>query len=264
MNLQQFKDWAVAAGSVGKATDGGYIGQCVSLINQYLSKVYDIQAGAWGDAKDWATNGNVAKYFDKVSSPQAGDIGVSGATANNPYGHIWIYTSPTTIIEQNGRVPLRVSTGAAYTPIAILRRKGGMPEGAGVIIQNGDNWFARLSQLQRQVQGSKVPFTRDNFNWWVGKDTLTFIEALSDSKEAQVRENAGNIGEVAVNDRWDQQIYTLQDLLAAANKKLVELEQKPVPVPPSTIDKDTIDQIKETNSIVKQIRDFLTNIFKGK
>ncbi len=263
MNLDQFKAWALASAQVGNPNpSNSYLGQCVSLVQNYINKVYGIPWTPRGDAKDWATNSNVAQYFDKVSTPQAGDIGIMGSNYGGGYGHIFIYTSPNTILEQNGRVPLRVSTGAAYAnPIAILRRKG---EGAGVIIQNGDNWFARLSQLQRQVQGSKVPFTRDNFNWWVGKDTLTFIEALSDSKEAQVRENAGNVGEVAVKDRWDQQIYTLQDQLAAANKKLVELEQKPVPVPPSTIDKDTIDQIKETNSIVKQIRDFLTNIFKGK
>lgn len=125
MNLTQFKDWAVSQGSVAKYTDGQYRGQCVSLINQYLARVYGIQAGAWGNAKDWATNGSVLSHFDKVGSPQAGDIGVSGATATNPYGHIWIYLSPTQCLEQNGRTALRVSINAPlFKPIAILRRKG--------------------------------------------------------------------------------------------------------------------------------------------
>ncbi len=124
MNLDQLRAWALAQGQVAK-TDGTYPGQCVSLINQYLSKVFSIQAGAWGDAKDWATNGSVASYFDKVGSPQAGDIGVSGAVPGNPYGHIWIYLSPTQVLEQNGSIPGRVSVRPAYTnPIAILRRKG--------------------------------------------------------------------------------------------------------------------------------------------
>jgi len=126
MNLEQFKNWAISQGSVGKFTDGNYVGECVSLINQYLGRVFGIRAGSWGNAKDWATNGEVTKYFDKVSSPQAGDIGVSGATPTNPYGHIWIYLSPSLILEQNGKVSRRVSTSAPYfKPIAILRRKGG-------------------------------------------------------------------------------------------------------------------------------------------
>lgn len=126
MNLEQFKNWAISQGSVGKFTDGNYIGECVSLINQYLGRVIGIIAGSWGNAKDWATNGEVGKYFDKVSSPQAGDIGVSGATPTNPYGHIWIYLTPNLILEQNGKVSRRVSTSAPYLkPIAILRRKGG-------------------------------------------------------------------------------------------------------------------------------------------
>ena len=124
MDLNAFKKWAIDQGSVDKFTDAKYKGQCVSLISQYLGRVYGIKAGAWGNAKDWATNAEVAKLFTKVGSPQAGDIGVSGATRTNPYGHIWIYLTPTQILEQNGRVPLRVSIGVPiFKPIAILRRK---------------------------------------------------------------------------------------------------------------------------------------------
>lgn len=124
MDLNAFKKWAIDQGSVAKFTDAKYKGQCVSLISQYLGRVYGIKAGAWGNAKDWATNAEVAKLFTKVGSPQAGDIGVSGATRTNPYGHIWIYLTPTQILEQNGRVPLRVSIGVPiFKPIAILRRK---------------------------------------------------------------------------------------------------------------------------------------------
>lgn len=142
MTLEQFQNWALSQGSVAK-TDGGYIGECVSLINQYLSKVYGLNAGAWGHAKDWATNPNVLALFDKVGSPQAGDIGVSGAVPTNPYGHIWIYLSPNTIIEQNGRISRRVSVGSAYSnPIAILRRKGTPPQGVVKMNQEDANMVA--------------------------------------------------------------------------------------------------------------------------
>lgn len=127
MNLQQFKDWALAQGEVGNPTadpNNAFKGQCVSLIQQYLNKVYNIAWVPRGDAKDWPTNPSVMNYFERVSSPQAGDIGVMGSNYGSGYGHIFIYTSPTKIIEQNGRVPLHISTGTAYAPIAILRRKG--------------------------------------------------------------------------------------------------------------------------------------------
>lgn len=125
MDLSQFKDWAISQGQVGNPNPNNtYLGQCVSLIQQYINKVYGIPWTPRGDAKDWSTNTNVLSYFDKVSSPQAGDIGVMGSDYGNGFGHIFIYLTPNTILEQNGRVPLKVSTGSAYNnPIAILRRK---------------------------------------------------------------------------------------------------------------------------------------------
>ena len=115
MDLSQFKDWAIGQGQVGNPNPNNtYLGQCISLIQQYINKVYGIPWTPRGDAKDWPTNANVLSYFDKVSSPQAGDIGVMGSDYGNGFGHIFIYLTPNTILEQNGRVPLKVSTGSAY------------------------------------------------------------------------------------------------------------------------------------------------------
>lgn len=128
LSLDQFKDWAIKEGSVAKFTDGQFLGECVSLINQYLGRVFGISAGAWGHAYAWANddNNSVREYFDKVGSPEKGDIGVMGQNYGDGKGHIFIYLSPNTILEQNGRVPRKVSIGSAYSnPIAILRRKGG-------------------------------------------------------------------------------------------------------------------------------------------
>ena len=128
MTLDQFKDWAVSQGQVGNPTgraDWLLTGECVSLIQQYLDKVYGIPFQPRGHAKDWVTNGDVLSNFDIVGSPQTGDIGVTGPVTGNPYGHIFIYLSPTTILEQNGRAPRRVSVGAAYPGATVLRRKGG-------------------------------------------------------------------------------------------------------------------------------------------
>lgn len=224
MNLEQFKQWAIGQGQVATPANT-YLGECVSLVQQYINKVYGIPFQARGHAKDWATNANVLSYFDRVSSPQAGDIGISGATASNPYGHIWIYLTPSTILEQNGRVSRRVSTGGAYAnPIAILRRKG-TPQGGQDMMNQGENEYGRANKLHRQVRGRDLP--RDIFNQLAGKTTwLRYIEILSDDKEADLRTQAGDVGAVAVRDNWQGQITTLQKQFADATKVATELQTR--------------------------------------
>jgi hypothetical protein len=188
LNLDQFKNWAVNEGSVAK-TDGGYLGECVSLINQYLSKVYGIQAGAWGNAYAWANDNNpVRAYFDKVGSPQAGDIGVMGTNYGGGLGHIFIYLSPTTILEQNGRVARKVSTGSAYAnPIAILRRKGApAPEGGDMP--------ARIQDIQKIAYWAQgIPPDYPDLQLWVGLPMERVIEefwAMDNSQNYQQRVQA--------------------------------------------------------------------------
>lgn len=151
MTLNEFKSWAVGQISVAKYNDNNYLGQCVSLINQYCYRVLDIPAGAWGNAKDWPSNENVNKYFDKVASPQTGDIGVMGADYGGGLGHIFIYLSATQILEQNGRKPLQVSVGAPYpNPIAILRKKG-----TGMAGDNSNTTLQQLAEAER-IAGERL------------------------------------------------------------------------------------------------------------
>lgn len=125
MNLEQFKNWALAAGSVGKYDDGQYIGECVSLINQYCWRVLNVPARAWGHAKDWATNKTVRQYFDVVSSSKRGDVLVYGTNAGTIYGHIEIALSGDTTLYQNRSGNRKVGQGKelALQCIAILRPK---------------------------------------------------------------------------------------------------------------------------------------------
>lgn len=133
MKLATFSAAARAQRSVSKYggsntwKDGGYLGQCVSLINQYCRRVFGFQPGAWGHAVAWGytTNVNVRKYFNHVTgSPKAGDILVYGATIGNPYGHIEIYLGAGLSLEQNRgydfKVHVRPRLGGYYR---ILRRK---------------------------------------------------------------------------------------------------------------------------------------------
>lgn len=126
MNLQEFTNWALAQGSVGKYDDGGFVGQCVSLVNQYCYRVLNVPAGAWGNAKDWANDNNPNRaYFGEVNNIQVGDVIVYGSNFGGGYGHIGVGLGNGQILDQNGRATLKVATGAIYNGyIAILRRKG--------------------------------------------------------------------------------------------------------------------------------------------
>lgn len=167
MNLPQFKDWAIKQGSVAK-TDGGYPGECVSLLNQYLAKVFGIQAGAWGHAKDWATSANVLSHFDKVSgTPQAGDIIVYDGRFGGGYGHIAIALGNNQMLDQNGAGNGRIRTGSVWPNYsAILRRKGSSTS------QGGNMTPEQIAEIRR-VQLDDM--TR------LAQDRLTEIESLKRS-----------------------------------------------------------------------------------
>jgi hypothetical protein len=96
-------------------------------------------------------------------------------------------------------------------------------EDSGVKIGSGDNWYNRLNKLHHQVRGRELG--RPVFNSFVGQDTLRYIEILSDDKEADTVQNWQNVGKTAVNDKWDQQIYGLQDVVKAKDKELAALKK---------------------------------------
>jgi uncharacterized coiled-coil protein SlyX len=123
MTLAEFKNWAITQGSVAKYDDGQFKGECVSLVNQYCWRVLGVPAGAWGNAADWATNANVAKYFDKVSTIQAGDILVYPNKAV-PYGHIAIALNGSQMLDQNGDYGRKVAVRNIWANPVILRKKG--------------------------------------------------------------------------------------------------------------------------------------------
>ena len=175
MTFNDFCNWALAQGSVGKATDGQYVGECVSLINQYLSKVHGINAGAWGNAAAWAnSNHPIRQWFTPVTRSQAGDIGVSTA---GQYGHIWIYRD-NDIIEQNGRVARKVTISPDRNATVILRPKAGMPKPQGEDMINRD----QVKDLYRVFLGREAG---DNeAQGWVGPWDRAFY-GIKDSQEGQ-------------------------------------------------------------------------------
>jgi len=122
MNYAGFKNrW------LGKRTniDGAYGYQCVDLIKQYAKEEFGINAGSWGNAKDYwlKTHGALLAKFNKVSTPKVGDIVVYKPISGNPYGHIGIVdsVSASTIgtLEQNGST----GSGNGVGPNAIRVRQ---------------------------------------------------------------------------------------------------------------------------------------------
>lgn len=123
MNFQDFVNWALAQGSVAK-TNGEYLGECVSLINQYCHRVLGVPASAWGHAKDWAVNAAPLKYFKIVNDPQEGDILVYGPEFGGGFGHIEIVLNDTESLFQNRNGNRKVGYGKRLPEhYAVLRLK---------------------------------------------------------------------------------------------------------------------------------------------
>lgn len=97
MNYQEFIN---TYNGKGFDYDGVSGVQCVDLAKMYLDKVFNIKAGAWGNAKDYYENFNnlpLKNSFTRIANtptfvPQKGDIVVWGAGLGNTYGHIAIAT----------------------------------------------------------------------------------------------------------------------------------------------------------------------------
>lgn len=132
MNLREFGEWVLKQGQVANPEPNyKYLGQCVSLVQQYLHKVFGIPFEAHGNAKDWAYN--VPKEFNKLPANaelKRGDILVYGSNYGGGYGHIGIIDCNWKFLEQNGDKKLRVSyRDIRHGYICILRYKGEVDTG---------------------------------------------------------------------------------------------------------------------------------------
>ena len=128
MNLQEFGSWGLKEGSVANpAPNNKYKGQCVSLIQQYLYKVFGKSFKAYGNAKDWANN-YPKSYFNKLSKStklQPGDVLVYGSNYGGGYGHIGLIDCNGKWYDQNGikskKIAYRDKPFSGY--VCVLRPK---------------------------------------------------------------------------------------------------------------------------------------------
>lgn len=186
MTLAEFKSWALEQKSVGKYTDGDFVGECVSLINQYCYRVLNVPAGEWGNAKDWATSKSVLAYFDKVGPAQAGDILVYG-TELGKYGHIEIALDGNMSLQQNRGLDGKIKVQARLTKglIAVLRAKGASKD----MITDKDGDILRIIDSEIKLWDfNEVHSGRNDAAEkaaWIGKD---FRQIISEGwREAEPR-----------------------------------------------------------------------------
>lgn len=218
------------------SADGNLTGQCVTLNKWFLAEMTDVPSpfAARGDAR--YVGDTLVNQGHAVEVPyeqrRRGDFLV---WKYGTYGHIGVLLSGDRVFEQNvnaGGAARRWVDGAwvyaarigglgeSWRPVRpnIYRIKSYKEEGSGqMIIQNAENWYARCNRTHLQIRGRTLD--RAVFNQFVGKEFLTFVEICSDDPEANQVQHWQEVGKVAVTDRWDQQIYTLQDQLKAMGSR---------------------------------------------
>jgi hypothetical protein len=110
--------------------DGSYLGECVSLVRQYLEQVHNIRTGAWGNAIDYrlgASGGNqlAARGFTWHTDRnfQDGDIlvfGQNSQAATGVFGHIGIWHNGQLYDQNNGwRANPRTANYSPYSSSGI-------------------------------------------------------------------------------------------------------------------------------------------------
>lgn len=208
---------------------------------------YKAQDGYW-----YGPNGKVGKYHRGNDRPcptgtpiiiSGVTIGETGATGivSGPHLHTQACTAgsnyaddfdPSPFEFKNGtvvvagwhsqfgnRIVIRVGgVDITYAHLSKINVQVGQVIGGSEVIPDQDNWFWRMDRLMWQIRGrglSREEF-RKNF---VGVPVFRMVEILSDDAEANRALEAQNIGQLALKDNWQGQIYSLQDQVKALSSR---------------------------------------------
>lgn len=225
----------------------GNNGQCAQWADTVLHDVYGFPYVYTPGAIDWYLNAEqlgLAQYFDRVSdgSIKKGDFVIYGTGVGSIYGHIDVAAADGSFsayagYDSNwGGKAFRNSQGYPILHIVnhsdsynqyilgVLRLKSPGKGGGGDddMIPDEDNYFYRYAKTFQMIRGRSP--SREEFQISaVGKTWLTALEILEDSDEANDTQHAQDVGQLAIRDKWDQQIYGLQDQLKATNDKLNQI-----------------------------------------
>lgn len=205
-------------------------GQCVTLIKVLMDFL--------GVPNPYAARGNAKDVGDTllrqgIAQNRTGWLNVvvnrdMGYIGGVRYGHIWLDLAGEANYESNGNRALYttkntrpISQGQQIINLDSYIKEEGSPL---MIIQNAENWYGRCNKTHWLIRGREL--SRATFAQFVGKEFLTFVEVCSDDPEADMVQNWQNVGKNAVADRWDKQIYDLQDQLKAMGSRPTAEELK--------------------------------------
>lgn len=239
--------------------DGAYGNQCFDLVNKWSTTLgYRPFGGLYASGIYSQPQGNYSQIPNTPDAvPQAGDIIVWNNRYGGGFGHTGIATGEgnTSYFEsfdQNYPTgsPAHLVRHSYDGVIGWLRPNKLNVSGDNDMMNQGENEYARANKLHLQVRGRGLD--RAIFNQLAGKITwLRYIEILSDDPEADNWQENGKVGAVARRDRWDNQIYSLQDqlkkatdLVNALNDRLVKSEN---------ITKALTDKVDKLNAKVAEL-----------
>jgi len=138
-----------------------------------------------------------------------------------------------------GRLDQLANTKDGSGDWGIVTTKNGGPTVA--IIENADNWRGRVKRTFQTIRGRDN--SEDEFQNFVGKDTLTLIEQLEDNQEANDQIDFANLGRTAKSNNWQGQISTLTGQITEKDAKIAllqaEIDSKPTETVPVTPNPDT-------------------------
>lgn len=189
----------------------------------------------------------VRAFYDRIPNtpefvPRKGDVPVWGPRNNNPYGHIAVATGEGDTnwfnsYDQNWNTPRVTLVRHDYSGLLGVLRPKNLTSNVGEPPMNDQQKKDAYNiVLQRNPEVAKAD----------GRTAMQFIYDARGELKAQ-RDAAAK----ALADR-DAQIKSQQDQINALNEKLKQ----------GGLPQETVDQVKETNTIVKWIKAKLEGIFK--
>jgi hypothetical protein len=129
MTYSEFKATYPIGSSIA-SPEGTFLGECVSYARQYMRSVHGFISGPIGHAAQIPYNKTFLAAYEKVFTPQVGDLifwGDDAGTWTNEYGHVAIYDGPGMMMNQNYGSNGKVTRNAIFQPglIGYYRLKGG-------------------------------------------------------------------------------------------------------------------------------------------
>lgn len=190
-----------------------YPGQCVSLVQDYLYNVYDIEYQPRGNGKDFAQGLINQGLATKVGTPKKGDIisyPASYPNADPTYGHVAIYYDSTHMYQQNvgGKQYASLDLfNLGYDSTCTIARvktssSAALSIGDDVII-SGDLYTSsnasspagsvtnKKTKITRIAVGAKHPYNTTGYLGWMDADSIRLVDSkLSVGDSVKVRKGA--------------------------------------------------------------------------